>query len=73
MPIITKIDPTYDWWPDVSQTLRCRCGAIYRGRAKFTYNDKGDPMKLTDRPCPSCGGGDVIHSESDSETFILRG
>lgn len=71
--MITVIDWNFDYWHDVDQTLHCRCGASFRGRAKFRYVG-GEPSKVIDRACPSCGDKvEIVRTQSDPETFIISG
>ena len=68
----TVIDTSREWWPEVDQTIRCVCGAEFRGRHKFERD--GDTLKgVIDRECPSCGDAcQVRGASSDPEIWTVR-
>ena len=54
----------------ISQTMYCRCNAIYRSHGKLVMESK--PHYVTQKPCPGCGRNNDIRSVSnDPELFII--
>lgn len=70
MKAIVK-DP-FPYWDIVHQTIACRCGTEFRGRAKMKSVGHGFEMHV-DRQCPNCGDLIITRVSDDPETTTIGG
>lgn len=60
--------PSHQWPPD---TIECRCGAVFRSRAKGVTHE-GRFTIFLETPCPTCGAdADPKRASSDPETWTI--
>ena len=69
----TVINKAFDHWPEVDQSLACKCGINFLGRAKFRYDNTGLAYHEIDRPCSKCGDAtEIVRVSSPTESFTIR-
>jgi hypothetical protein len=68
----TIIKPDNDWWGEIDQTIRCQCGAEFRGRAQIKNMGGGNLVEVVDRECPGCGPEiQITRVSSDPEIWTI--